>query len=69
MTGRFPPDLFIIILVPFLTVALGVGLPPLFEAAHEHHRLAVLIAVIGSLVVALGAAGLVWRRRRSEPRR
>ena len=69
MTGRFPHDVFMIIAVPFIAIALGVFLPALFIPAHVHHRIAVVVTAIVFAVVALSAVGIIWRRRRTAHRK
>ncbi len=69
MNGRFPHDVFMIIVVPFIALALGVVLTALLIPTHVHHRIAVLIAVIVSTLLALSAVGIIWRRRRTAHRR
>ena len=69
MNGRFPHDVFMIIAVPFIAIALGVFLPALLMPAHVHHRIAVIVAVIVFAVVAVSAVGIMWRRRSTAHRR
>lgn len=63
MNGRFPSDIFIIIVVPFFTIAMGVFLPALLMPTHVHHRRAVTIAIAIAVVTLIGLA-ILWRRRR-----
>jgi len=61
MNGRFPHDVFAIILFPFVAVATSIFLVPLLIPAHVHHRLAVAVAVVVGAVV---LAAVVFRARR-----
>jgi membrane protein DedA with SNARE-associated domain len=63
MNGRFPLDVFLIILFPFFTIAASVFFVPLFIAAHVHHRLAVTVALVLAAVFLLSVL-FVWVRRR-----
>ena len=66
MNGRFPLDVFTIIVVPFIAIGVGVFLPALLTPAHGDHRLAVTVAVTIAVVILLSAivVGIRrWRRR------
>jgi hypothetical protein len=67
MKGRFPRDLLLIIVVPFLTWGIGFCLPALLMPTHVHHGLAVAVAITIATVVGLSAVGIVWRRRIRKP--
>jgi LPXTG-motif cell wall-anchored protein len=63
MNGRFPFDVFLIIFLPFFTIAASIFFVPLFIPAHVHHRLAVTVALVFAAVLLLSAL-FVWVRRR-----
>jgi flagellar biosynthesis protein FliR len=58
MNGRFPFDVFLIILLPFLTIAAGIFLAPLLMPEHVHHRLAVAIAVALAAILVISVSFL-----------
>ena len=63
MNGRFPIDVFLIVLGPFVMIAASLWLTPLLMPEHVHHRLAVVIALV--LAAGLAFSVLVfWVRRR-----
>jgi sensor c-di-GMP phosphodiesterase-like protein len=66
MNGRFPYDVFFIILGPFVMIAASLWLTPLLMPDHVHHDLAVAITV--TLVSGLAFTLLVFRIRRRRRR-
>jgi hypothetical protein len=59
MTGRFPPDIFVIVLVPFMTLALGV----LLTRLNVPLLMVVLVNIALCLAVAWITIVLTHRRR------
>jgi membrane protein implicated in regulation of membrane protease activity len=66
MNGRFPHDVFAIILLPFIALGTSVFLTPLLITAHVHHRLAVAVALGLAFVVLSAVLVRIWRRRREH---
>jgi len=66
MRGRFPPDIFTIIVVPFIAVALGALLPPFLIPKHAHHHFALIFGEIVLCVVVACIAVLVARHRKDK---
>jgi hypothetical protein len=65
MNGRFPYDVFFIVLGPFVMIAASLWLTPLLMRDHVHHDLAGAMALI--LAAGLAFTLLVfWLRRRSR---
>jgi predicted cobalt transporter CbtA len=69
MNGRFPLDILMIIVIPFIAIAMGFFVPTLLIPAYVHHRLAVAVAVTVAVIVALIAIAVGLRRRRRTARR
>ena len=66
MNGRFPYDVFIIIVTPFLMVAMEIFLSALLMPAHVHHRGAAAIAITMAVMTLIGSAVLFRRGRKTK---
>jgi hypothetical protein len=65
MNGRFPYDVFLIVLGPFVMIAVSLWLTPLLIPNHVHHSLAVVIALVFAAGLAIILL-LFWIRRRGR---
>jgi membrane protein DedA with SNARE-associated domain len=64
MNGRFPFDVFAIILFPFLLIAMSAFFTPLLVPDHVHHRFAVVFAIALAVIVTFAAFVARMRRRK-----
>jgi len=54
MNGRFPVDVFLIVLLPFFVIAVSIFIVPLLIPEHVHHQLALAVAAVLGAGLALG---------------